>query len=269
MRLPGIVFLASGHIRLGKEEVVVAIHLMQTNLLHTVNDVVEAAVDFVKALRQYALADAIITQIVPQHLGSVLDHFQLLITSQENVILAIAPLAVTLVPALHDHLAVGAELIRARGQIAVRRPAVVCTRRTAAVGCHEVIIIANLTQTALRAQFTVLDVIQAVFHLEQTVLNQLAIDIEVIICAGQIAMRLPGVVLHVLGNVSVVQEEVIISIDLVQTNLLNAFNKVIQGTINRIKSCTQRLNVDAILIKVAPSLIYMHLRLRTNLMITF
>ena len=261
--------LVSYNVCLRQEEVVIAFYLIQANLLLTIDDVVKVTINLIKAFRQRSLADTIFAQIIPQHRRSVFDRFYLLIASQTNVILNVVPLAVALVPSLHDHLAVRAKFVRTRRQIAICCPAVICARRTTAIRRYEVVVFADLSQAALRTQLTIFDVVQAIFHLEQTSIDHFAVYVEVILRTGKITVCLPCVILYVPGNITIIQEEVVITLYLMQANLLNTFNKVVQGTVNRIKPCTQCLNVDTILIKVAPSLVHMHFRLRANLLITF
>ena len=244
--------LASYNVCLRQEEVVIAFYLMQANLLLAIDDVVKVTINLIKAFRQRSLADTIFAQIIPQHRRSVFDRFYLLIASQTNVILNVVPLAVALVPSLHDHLAVRAKFVRTRRQIAICCPAVICARRTTTIRRYEVIVFADLSQAGLCTQLTIFDVVQAIFHLEQTSIDHFAVCVEVILRTGKITVCLPCVILYVPGNITIIQEEVVITLYLMQANLLLTIDNIIELTIDCIQVFRQYALADTIFAEIKP-----------------
>jgi len=157
---------------------------------------------------------------------------------------------------LLDHLALCVKLIRTHRQVALRCPAVVLARRAAAVGRHEVVVVANLAQTGVVGyQLTVLHIVQAIAQPYQTSVHYLAVRVEVVVRARQIAVRLPCVILHATGHVTIAQEEVIVPIYLMQTYLLFAVDDIIQFAFDFIKIFWQYTLANSIFTEVKPQFV--------------
>ena len=169
-----------------------------------------------------------------------------------NLALEIAIVTVFLFYNAIEHLAVRAKFITATGQITIGCPGIVRTGHSLAGSIDEVIISVDPVQTGLLPiHLTVHIVVDAIIHLRQSIYH-LTVKAKGIGIAGQIAMGFPSIVALSTNCRTIVGEEIIISVNLMQAHLMDAIYNVVQFIIKRVESVAFQFSGNTILTKVIP-----------------
>ena len=150
-----------------------------------------------------------------------------------------------------QHLTVCTKLVITARQITESLPCVISTCYALTRRTYEVVISINLMEACLLPiKLTILIVINAIAHLNKAV-NHLTVRSKCIGITRQIALGLPYVISSSYNCRTVIRQEIIIAIYIMETHLLNAVYNIVKFAINIMDSIFKRLS-NSIFTEVIP-----------------
>ena len=208
----------------------------------------------------HANVDAFGTEVVVVTFD-LLDTIGLLIIDIVGVTVVIALLHPAILDdgSILDHLAIRAEGIGANRLVTPGLPSVVAlVGNDLTIHQDEVVIVADLQQTVFTAADAVDVVVQTVV-LPDKALQHLRVLAELVVAGGQVTMRFKGIIDLISDSHAVVQEEVVIAIHLLQTNLVHTFDDVIQVAVSMGVQSIGHGTADTVIAEVVPAHFAQHL----------